>query len=445
MRPSSWLATLSAAFAVMGVAPLVRAQVSSVSVTTTPTRQLPNGMYYPSHIVDGTNQGIGYLDCTNDTEILFPLTIAGLPDVTVTFEIWAGTTDCTQAGATNNASTGTCWPVAPNPVPAAVMTVAIRVQDIVSQLGVTPPAQSYSSAPATVCTTAASSTTTTVTDDSGTTSTTSGVANVSIFFMFFPTGSSTPSVTSTPYPLEVKLSGPGACTGVTAGSGDGEIVMNWSPPSGETDIQGYNLFAQPVGSLGPSDASTVMQVCTDAGQVGTELFDDAGNPVYDDAGNPIYVDDAGNPVTQPDASCYNQYVPSSPTGCSSSSGSIDTTSAALACLDAGPSNILCSQVNGTTNSQGTISGLANGTSYAVAVAAFDEFGNLGSISNAVCATPAPINDFWKVYNQDGGNAGFCALEVVGAHGSPVAATLAGLVAFAFIRRRRKKHASADLK
>jgi MYXO-CTERM domain-containing protein len=438
MRSSSWLATLSAAFAVIGVAPFVRAQVTSVSVTTTPTRQLTDGSYYPSHIVDGTNQGIGYLDCVNDTEIVFPLTIAGLPDTTVTFEIWAGTGDCTASGATNNASTGTCWPVAPNPVPQAVMSVPIRVQDIVSQLGITPPAQSYSSALPAVCTTAASSTTTTVTDDSGVTSTTSGVADVSIFFMFFPTGSSVPSVTATPYPLEVKLSGPGACTGLTGGSGDGEIVLNWDPPSGETDIQGYNLFAQPVGATGMSDGA-VVQVCPDAGQQGTELVDDAGDPIFDDAGNPIFVDDAGNPIVQSDAGCYNQYVPSSPTGCSSgSNGSIDTTNAALACTDAGATNVLCSQVNGTTNSSGTISGLADGTSYAVAVAAFDEFGNLGQISNVVCATPAPINDFWKVYNQDGGNAGFCALEVVGGHGSPAAAGLAGIVAFVMIRRRKKR-------
>jgi hypothetical protein len=431
MRSSPWIA-----LALMGVTSLAHANVTAVTVTTTSiTRQKTDGSYYPSHIVDGTYQGAGFKDCTDDTEIVFPVLITGLPDTTVTFEIWAGTSDCTQAGATNNASTATCWPVAPNPTPQNVMSIPIRVQDIVSQLGKTPPAQAYSSATTSVCTSAAASTTTTVTDDAGTTSTTSGEATVNIYFMFFPNGSSTPSITSTAYPLKVKLAGPGSCTNVVAGSGDGLLVVTWNPPSGETDIQGYDLFAQPVGATS-GDGSTV-QVCSEAGTQGTELFDDAGNPIFDDAGNPIFVDDAGNPIVQQDASCYTQYVP--PAAASCSNGSIDTSAAATACTDAGSgSGLLCSQVNGTTNSSGKITGLTNGTSYAAAVAAFDQFGNTGTISSVACSTPQPIDDFWKKYNQDGGNAGFCALEVVGAHGPPVFVAMVVIVGVVLVRRRQKR-------
>jgi hypothetical protein len=379
MRSFSWLATLMTVCAVVAVAPLASAQVTAVTVTTTGiTRQLANGSYYPSHIVDGTYQGIGFQDCTSDTDIVFPITIAGLPDSTVTFEIWAGTGDCTQAGATNNASTGTCWPLSLNPPPASVMTIPIHVRDIVSQLGITPPMQSYAPAPAAVCS-AASSTTTTVSSDSGTT-TTSGEATVNVFFMFFPNGSSTPSVSSAAYPLKVKLSGPAACTNVTAGSGDGLLIVDWNPPVGETDIQGYDLFAQPAG-LG-ADASVIAT-----------------------------------------------------TGCS---GTIDASSAATTCADGGVANLTCTQVSGTTNGSGTISGLTNGTSYTVGVAAFDEFGNTGTISSVACATPQPVDDFWKIYSQNGGGTGSCALETIGSRGSPAAAAAVAIAATVMLRRRKRR-------
>jgi len=40
--------------------------------------------------------------------------------------------------------------------------------------------------------------------------------------------------------------------------------------------------------------------------------------------------------------------------------------------------------------QGTIPGLTDGNTYSVAVAAFDEFGNVGAASEPVCVTPEPL-------------------------------------------------------
>jgi hypothetical protein len=98
-------------------------------------------------------------------------------------------------------------------------------------------------------------------------------------------------------------------------------------------------------------------------------------------------------------------------------------------------------VSGLSSSTFTISGLKNGVTYTVAVAAVDGFGNVGLASINACDFPAPVNDFWKIYRQDGGQAGggFCALEAVGA---PVGSSLAfaGLAATAvtLIRRRRSR-------
>jgi hypothetical protein len=96
---------------------------------------------------------------------------------------------------------------------------------------------------------------------------------------------------------------------------------------------------------------------------------------------------------------------------------------------------------GETISTYTVTGLRNGTVYNVVVAAVDNFGNIGPPSTQVCDFPAPVNDFWKIYRLDGGQAGggFCALEAVGAPAaSTVAFAGAGALVVAGLRRRRSK-------
>jgi hypothetical protein len=439
-----WLACVSVACAAFGEA-RAEAAVSAVTVNTgaitrvaadgTTLYECPGrGASTTGCIVESKYQGVGHRDCLDDTELVFPVTVTGLPDPTVTMEVWAGTGDCTAAGATHNNSTATCWPVAPNPTAQAVMSIHVRVADLVSQLGVSPPPQTYGTATETAdvaCNnSAASGTSTTTTDDAGNTTTTVGESTVNVFFMFYPTGSSTPSISSAAYPVKVKLVGPAACTNVTSGTGDGALVVTWSPPAGDTSVQGFNLYAAPSGT-GGGEGGTVT-VCPDASQ-GTQLFDDAGNPVFDDAGNPVYVDDAGNPVSA-DAGCYTQTVPPGSNTCSNGTGTIDVSG--MTCPGGDANGGICTQVNGATNAKGTITGLTNGVSYDVAVAAFDQFGNVGTISGAVCSTPAAIDDFWKIYNQDGGSA-YCALEAVGSRGGGVAAALMSVVGMVFLRRRRR--------
>lgn len=383
-------------------------------------------------VVEGTFQGIGFKDCTDNTQLSFSLSIAGLPDPNGHLEIWAGTGDCTQPGATNNSSTGICWPVAAQiSNPQIVQPITIKVTDIVAYLGVAPPLPSNygagsvgAPAPTSVCSTNAANsvTQTTTTDDSGVSTTVAGESTVNIFFMWFQNGvTSQPLVNAAAYPVKVKLLGPAPCTSVTAGSGDGLLLVNWIPPVGDTTVQGFNLYSAPAGAGGGEGG--VVTVCPDASPNGTELLDDAGNPVLDDAGNPVYVDDAGNPINT-DAGCYQQIVPPGTNSCANGTGTIDITTANL------------TQINGTSNASGTIQGLTNGVSYDVAVVAFDQFGNDGQLSNVVCSSPAAIDDFWKIYNQDGGNA-FCALEVVGKRGGGAAAALLSIAGMIFVRRRRR--------
>ncbi len=443
MRTLRLALPIAASFVSLFAARSAFAQVSAISVNTAEViRQDSTGALYecPARgsgntvgcVVEGSYQGVGEQDCLDNTQLSFSLSITGLPDANGQLQVWAGTGDCTQSGATNNNTTGICWPAAPTVAnPQTIQPMTVKVTDIVSYLGVAPPlAQSYGSgsipqpASTSVCSssTATSSSTTTTTDDSGVTTTVPGESTVNIFFLWFEGGVfTTPAASSAAYPVRVKLVGPAQCTGVTAGSGDGLLLVNWTPPA-DTTIQGFNLYSAPAGSGGTGEGG-IITICPDA-STGTEEFDDAGNVIVDDAGNPILFDDAGNPINA-DAGCYQQIVPPGTNSCTNGTGTIDLTTAAV------------TQINGTTNASGTVQGLTNGTSYDVAVAAFDQFGNAGTLSNVVCASPAPIDDFWKVYNQDGGNA-FCALEVVGKRGGGAAAALVSIAGLIFLRRRRRE-------
>jgi hypothetical protein len=445
------------ATAAFGLVALVegRAQATvGVTITTAAiTRQAVDGSTYECTsrggcvgcIVESKYQGIGHQDCLDDTQLVFPLLVSGLPDTTVSMVVAAGTGDCTQPSALISSS-ASCWIVAPPPTPQPTMSVIVRVADIaqwLGQSGTTLPVNGYVSTAATTACANSSAGTTTTTDDAGNTTTTAGESTVNIFFMFFTNGTvgSASPVAYASYPVKVKLIGPAACSGVSAGSGDGILLVTWTPPAGDTTIQGYDLYAVPVGATG-GDSGT-QQICTEAGIIGTPLLDDAGQPVFDDAGNEVYVDDAGNPVTEPDASCFTQVNPP-PVATCSGTPTVDvsgiTCGTANSCDGGGATSSsgagTCTQVNGTTNASGTITGVTNGTSYDVAVAAFDQFGNTGSISGAACATPAPINDFWKTYNGDGGNA-FCALDVVGRGGGSMAAALLALAGLVYSKRRRR--------
>jgi MYXO-CTERM domain-containing protein len=78
----------------------------------------------------------------------------------------------------------------------------------------------------------------------------------------------------------------------------------------------------------------------------------------------------------------------------------------------------------------------------VVVASFDAHGNDGVASNAACATPEEVDDFFEWYRELGGEAGggYCNCSLVGARRGTSQALFAVLsvLALAFGRRRRRK-------
>ena len=81
----------------------------------------------------------------------------------------------------------------------------------------------------------------------------------------------------------------------------------------------------------------------------------------------------------------------------------------------------------------------------MALAAYDNVGNLGPFSMLGCGTPAPVDSILRVYQCKGGltesGCGFCSIG--GERGGSFAALVsAGLVVFGFAARRSRRPRAA---
>lgn len=99
---------------------------------------------------------------------------------------------------------------------------------------------------------------------------------------------------------------------------------------------------------------------------------------------------------------------------------------------ADPANTRYKTFTGASTSAGRVTGLDNGTDYIVYVTALTIGGNESSPSNQLTGTPVPVQDFWRLYKNSGGQeSGGCATGAAGL------AALAALTPLAFRRRRSR--------
>jgi len=85
---------------------------------------------------------------------------------------------------------------------------------------------------------------------------------------------------------------------------------------------------------------------------------------------------------------------------------------------------------------GTVTGLANGTNYAVAVAGVDDLGNPGNLSTIVCVDPQPVDSFFDNYSNDGGEGGCVGGCKAGRGGVTTEVSLVALSLLGLVARRR---------
>jgi hypothetical protein len=207
----------------------------------------------------------------------------------------------------------------------------------------------------------------------------------------------------------VDIKGPLPPSGVTAGPTDNGLVAKWSS-SNSLEVLSYNIYCAPRGVGNAPDR-------TDSGaDPSTAALDAGGTPSPDsglDAGVGAGVDsgsdlDAGStgplPTTETPAvdagsvqsgECWGEgLVPGQVPG-----------------IDA----VVCGTESSHTARRGYALGLVNGSEYAVAVAAVDQLGNPGELSNVACGVPEPVTGFYEEYKGDGGEGGggFCGLSALG--------------------------------
>ena len=356
------LAVLGAS-ASMLVATCAFAQTATIT-TSGVLRRTSTGTQVNPRIVDGKTPALSQQDCLDDLVYDFPIVMTGLPTA-FTLQAWAGT-NCTDITARTGANP-TCWPLLGSGItPLQSTNVKIRMQDIVAQMTTQPKVLTYTAATSSVCTSQ--------------TSLGNGRTAVSVFFLFINGGDGTSQGTGATYALAVKLFGPAAPTNVAAGAGGGLLKLTWTAPAGQSDLLGYRIYAQAGGGDASTDATTT--VCDEGGVI------DGG------------LDDSGDATTiTVDASCTTTPVSNS------CGGSIDTT------------KVTPTEVGGAVGG-GTVSGLVDGQGYSVAVAGYDSFGNTGTLSSVICATPQDTIDFWDNYRNSGGTAGggYCASGPTGSGG-----------------------------
>jgi hypothetical protein len=419
----------------------------------------------PNRIVNGVNLGysersmlfnplgINYDDCIRDMTLQFNVTLSGFAGQD-NMQVWA-----TNQGSCN-ASTDLgiqavpiCWLVnagitVPNAEQPFTYTFNIRVQDLVAPLnGVLPPAGSIPNGDATACSHQESF----------------ASVPVTIWFLALSTaGGVDGNATDYSYQISVDMVGPPAPAGVSIGDGDTLFIVNWVANT-DADTGGYDVFIDPVPGQVASDASTTPSnaqlVCPDASSddgstSGCVLLSTGGTTTTGSAAACNSTVLTGS-ILQPNAT-VEATTEFDDAGNVIDSGEVEQGTGGIAtipCANLVGTSCTAGQpvysaqnvsVTGESDAHFNLSGLTNGNMYTVAVSAVDLFGNPGPPSTEACATPEPVDDFWKLYREAGGQAGggFCALEVVGSRaGSSAALFAVGLVGLAATRRRRRRRAS----
>ncbi len=394
---------------------------------------------------------INFADCEANLKLRIQLAVSGLDSSSSSYNLvaWAGSTDCTPLAARTPA-TATCWPVTSGPIPKAnPAPVDIRVQDILSQNGVSGKTTTYSAGTETACHT----------------QTTSGATAITLYF-FFVDGNGNPTGTAQPYPVSADTVAGSVTGSITLSVGSTILYVNLPTSTIDQDVKGWNVYCDPPKG-GENDATAPAPsipsnngVCVDSGSTTTAAdsslddaaLDEAGSvvdsgapdtstPIVDSGPNACGIpvnDAAGLPSTATTAGCNSSAVLVSGGGSSTTDeAGVTTTTGGVQKLI--PGAYLCGQGD-VTSSKITITGLRDGTKYNVAVAGRDAVGNVGPLSNVVCDSPTPVDDFWDAYKAAGGKAGgtFCALEGAGMPaGTAVFALSMVGVALTLARRRRR--------
>jgi hypothetical protein len=230
------------------------------------------------------------------------------------------------------------------------------------------------------------------------------------------------------------IAGPNPPSNMQTGAGNGILVTTFTgaanPPA---DFNGYRAYCFPsrsgVTTVTDTGTTTVTDTgVADTGTVADTFVEDVDATSDATTEETAAVEDTGTSSTTTDAAIPENCPPGVPFV----PGEIPSPA-----MD----QFICLEGNNSASGKLTISGLTNGTNYAVAVAASDRHGNSGALSTVVCATPKQTDDFYTLYRNAGGTAGggWCSIGTnaksagLGVFGFTI---LFGLIARAWRRHSR---------
>lgn len=353
---------LAAAFSLAGVA-LFAKEAAAQSIMLNPAG-IERQYGFRSSQTSGNALWISRADCEAGPEqkgdsFRFPLTLDGNFS-SYELQVWVGGpgNDCSDPAA-RTGQAPQCWLVYKGVPTTNTPTIDVRVQDIVGMHKTTDTPNGPGSG--------------TVEDCQPEPGSTSAPQEVILYFMFISGSGGTVVGNGVTWATNYALMGPRAPTDVSAGAGNTQVVLKWTP-SNDAYLTAYRYYCDPM--------------------PGSELAASAG--------------------TCPTTSLVAGEIP--------------------------PSSHECGSVSNSTATEGHVKGLTNGHSYSVGVAGVDGVGNVGPLSNVVCATPEPTEDFYQLYRDAGGEAGggFCSVSGVGRGGVAGAFAMVALSGAALVLRNRRR-------
>lgn len=341
---------------------------------------------------------INRADCLADDVLHFQMKVNSPTDDNL--EVWVGNADCRSRAQRLNDDAG-CWQIYEERAEDDSFTVHLRVQDIAARR----PASGYR-ARGTIETCAVE-----------------WSSSLSFYFMYV---NDTDDVISSIVWSEtgVDLKGPSPPTSVVAGTAESSLVAKWTA-SKSTDLFGYRVYCAPRQDV----------VIPENDDAGPTLADPAAGPDAGATEQPAPSEPAAPPEQAPDGA-VNPGVEPTTVECSAPG--------LLAGELPGPDLPVCGETSSSNATRAFARGLNNGQEYALAVAAVDDLGNAGTLSNVACGIPAPVDEFYEDYKRfgGGGGGGICSVSPRGTSGQtspPGSATLLawlGLAAAAWFRLRR---------
>jgi hypothetical protein len=403
---------------------------------------------------------ISYSDCESNVLIYVPVTVtvpaSGFANYNVrAFATTVTGTDC-GVSTSNSGATGVCWQVALSPgtlsaIPVQQVTYEISVRELLRNIGAAAGTNlQYIAGTEAACHVAKQS----------------GAIPLSLQFIVSDLGGNEDS--SLQIGLNVELIGPAPPTGITIGVGEGLLKLNWTPVS-DPNTQGFNIFIDPLPGQEGTDAGATTSndagapadlVCEDAGFLDGGLGED-GAPIETPVdGGACHYRTVIEASTSQTTMCPSTILTSGVTGILDSGDIASTTteddaSASTSTDDAAAEEIVSgtapttaqlaqidksAQIGGGTQTAATVKGLKDGYVYTIAIAAIDNLNDNGPLSTPVCATPAPVDDFYDEYRAAGGLAGggYCSFEGAGVPTGMGAATVFALCLYLSVARRRRR-------